>query len=747
MRMDLSRLAALASASLIALGASGTAWAEEAGNQGGSADAPNEIIVTANKRAESLQKIAGSVSALNADQLATRAVTSITDLSRETPGVNISSTSGTTRVTIRGVGLQVITGVAEANVAQHIDGIFQSQPTMANVAPVDLQRIEVLRGPQGTLYGRNATGGTINYVIQKPTNELKAGISAGVGSFDARRVDGYLSGPIIDGVLLGRVSGYFNRDAGYYTNSFLNTKFNAHRDYGFRGALTLVPSDKVTVDVSGYYQRETGSYPPQTLIRGSNPFADFLTFLGLFAPGEAKVDLRPDYSTGGTDPYLAKWTWGATLDVQADAADWLKIRSLTGITRHSFTNYFDADGINLDMVSIGSPTNPRLQTSRAFSQEFNFSGGTADGKLKYLTGLYYFDGKLNALIPSLFGDPRVQAALGALVVAPGALFQGQTQHSIENTKSQAIFADVTYSIVPSVRLNLGGRYSSDTKESIQDLTLFLNTGNIAACSGLLTAQSFNKFNGKARLEFDIAPDVMGYAQYSTGFKDGGTNLSACGGTFLPENLTSYEAGIKSSWMNGAVTANASVFHYVYKNLQVLAFRGATDAFIDNVTRAETTGGEFDLGLHPARNLDINVSGSLLDAKIKQMSSFDSENPAAGNQNLAGLPLPNAPKFTLTAGVQYKIPAAFGSITPRVELYHSSSYNFRLFNNAIDRQDGYTMVNATLTVDVGGRYQLRGYAKNLTNRHVLNQLLFSTLSGVAGEYGRPREWGIDASVKF
>ena len=723
----------------------------------------NEIVVTANKREQSLQDVAISLTALSSQQLEDRAIVNIRDVAQQSPGMNIATNSGTTRITIRGVGLQVATGVAEANIAQHIDGIFQSQATMPSVAPVDLEQIEVLRGPQGTLYGRNSTGGTINFITSKPTYDLEAGGSIGIGSWDGRRADAYVSGPLVDDTLLARVSGYYSENDGYYHNTFLDTRLNAAKEYGTRGALRLVPSDTVTIDLSAYYQREKGSYPPQTLLRGSIPLLDVLTMppgegMGpLVDPDTVVVDSRPYRTAGNFDPLLRKWTWGGTLDVNVEAADWLTVRSLTGLIRHRFgPSYFDGDGTSYPMVEIGNEDDPREQRSRAFSQEVNLSGENFDDRLQWLLGYYYFSGRIDARIPAIFPDPLVQGLLGAgfgplFPDATTVLFQSQGQALTEDTTSNAVFADMTFAILPALRLNVGGRYSADRKDTTQDVVVALNVdGNdlvLELCPNLRTRQKFNEFNGKARLEFDPADRVMTYVQWQNGFKDGGLNISACGDTFEPEKLTAYEAGIKSSWMDGQLTVNASIFRYDYDNLQVLAFRNAADSFVDNVPRSRTTGGELEVVARPVAGLALNATAAYLDSEILEMESFDQENPGAGVQDLRGRPLPNSPELTLTAGAQYSLPTSFGSITPRAELYHSSSFNFRLFDNALDAQKAYTLFNAVVTAEFGSNYTLRGYVKNIGDRKVLNQLLFSPPSGIAGEYGRPREWGVDFAVSF
>ncbi|MDO7835449.1 TonB-dependent receptor [Sphingobium sp. HBC34] len=557
-----------------------------------------EIVVTAERRSQSVQKVAGAITALDSDKLQDRAITSIADVARTVPGLNFSDTNGTPRLIVRGVGMQVLTGVAEANIAQHIDGIYQSQPTMPGLESVDLERIEVLRGPQGTLYGRNATGGAVNFISKKPTNIFEGGVTAGIGSWKGRNVDGFLSGPIVSDVLAGRVSAYFDRDEGYYRNIVTGENLMGSRRYGVRGALRLTPATDVSVDLSAYYKKDRFTGPIQTLLRGENDLVALLENAGVIAPGSVISTTRPNETAGEYSPFDAKKTWGATLDVSVDASDTVKIRSLTGYIKHRWgPGAYDTDGTSLAIATTGSVDNPRDYKSHAFSQEFNFSGSAFDDRLSWIAGLYYFSGKLDAATDLSFVDPLIQELNGA-GFGPGVKLTRLILSMREKTTSYAAFTDLTYSLTDRLRLNLGGRYSHDEKVSVQRTGVAISSNGVASeiltCPSPRTEQTFERVNGKARLEYDLAPRVLSYAQWQTGFKDGGVNITACGDTFKPESLTSLEGGIKSTLFNGVVTANLSVFHYDYTNLQVLLFTSSVLAAVDNIRKSETVGGELEL---------------------------------------------------------------------------------------------------------------------------------------------------------
>lgn len=527
---------------LAAAAGAAPAFAEDAAAADASAEDPREIIVTAQKSAQSLQSVPMAISAVSGEDLSSRAVMNIGDVTRAVPGLNYQETNGAIQITIRGVGLQVQTGLAEPNIALHIDGVFQPASTEADVPIVDLERVEVLRGPQGTLYGRNATGGTINFITKKPTPTLEAGASLGTGSFNAVRGNAYVSGPLSGDTLMARVSGYYNRDDGYYYNSFLKTRQMGFEKWGLKGAIRYAPSNDVTVDLSGYYQHGSGDTPVQSIFRGTNPLIDGLVAAGFLPAGSVAIDTG-NWRTAGETPSTAKfWTAGATLDAQYDASDAISVRSITGFIKHRYGPFvYDADGTSLGIVTVGSPTGEaRSQGSKSISQEFNFSGQA--GGLKYVAGLFYFHEDADAVSPAYFPSPLIQAVFGAgfapFTGSPNTLYTGLRSAMTAKTEAYASFADLTYSFTPSLRLNVGLRQTFDRKTFVQsgENNLLVDGAplSLVSCTAQVTKQRYDRFDYKVRGEADVSDRVLVYGQYQTGFKDGGVNLSVCGDEFGPK---------------------------------------------------------------------------------------------------------------------------------------------------------------------------------------------------------------------
>lgn len=721
------------------------------------------ITVTALKREQTLQEVAGSIVAFDTSRIQERGLDSVENLVLSTPGVVYQESSGSSQISVRGVGLLVNTGVAEPAVGTHIDGIFQPRASVSAVQFLDLERIEVLRGPQGTLYGRNTTAGSINFISAKPKDSFEGYAAAGFGSYNEKTVKGYVTGPLAGEKVLGRLSAVYGDRDGYYDNINTGSSPLSRTDWGVRGALRFLPTSDLTIDLSAYHQEEKGNYPLQHPLSGTNPFVDELVGFGILPPGSVTIPTRPWETADETEPTTRVETSAATLDINWSLGNGISIKSLTGYTDHQLgPQIFDADGTNFGIVNIGAPGNPRIGTSKAFSQEFNFSGVAVDDRLDWLVGLYYFDEDHQHSIPSLFPSPVVQGVLGAgfaPIFGTGTRFTDQQQQIDEKTTSQAVFADVTYSLTDSLRLGFGARYTDDQKDIGQTLIANVITGaggpvpegtpvSLPLCVDQRTKLSFSDTNFKLRGEWDTSEDVMLYGQWQNGFKDGGINLGLCGDEFDSEEIEATEIGAKTSWMNGALVLNVSAFHYDYSNLQTLAFRNLSDSFVDNIPKAKIQGAEIELVARPTDDLGFDLGIALLDAEIKEFQSFDTANPVAGVQDLSGSRLPSSPKYTILAGIDYDLATGLGPLKLRGEVFTSDKYNFRVFGNPEDEQDSYTLLNLYATyTSPEDTYSVRAFVKNATDEDYYKFLLFSPLTGPAGEYAAPRTWGVEVGYRF
>lgn len=709
-----------------------------------------EIIVTAQKREESLQDLAASITAFNSAAIEERRLGDMANLAMATPGVSYRENANSAQVSIRGVGLLVVNGVAEANVATHVDGVFQPRTSASTLQMEDMERIEILRGPQGTLYGRNATGGTINYVSAKPTDEFEGSVTAGFGDYDWKKFSGYVSGPLIDDSVSGRLSAYYDERDGYYDNIFLDRDTFGSESKGVRGAISWTPTDNLSVDLSARHdEQENDGGAVQALLRGTNPIVDGLEASGQIPVGSVIQDLDSHETAAELFGSSEKETNAFVAEINYDLNDNISIKSLTGYTDHEFEDLIDGDGTNLGIVNVGnaSKNERRHAESQAFSQEFNFSGATFDDRLNWLVGLYYFTEDHDFMSPIEFPDPAVQVILGQGV----ALLSQEQGPFEEETESKAVFADVTYAMTDDVRLGLGVRYTEDTKDFTQTSMVELDLGvpiTVVSCEDLEINQEFDHTNYRVRAEWDVANDAMVYAQWQDGFKDGGLNVSVCNDTFPEEEIDAWEVGAKTSWLEGKLVLNLSAFYYGYDNLQILKFENAVDIAVEPVPESTIQGAEIELLAGIADNWVLDVGVALLDAEIDEFEAFDASNPQLGVQDLSGNGLPQTPDHTINVGLEYGLDTDIGSFQLRGEVFYSDSFNFSTFDNSYEAQDDYTVLNLYANyTNPSDSYMLRAFVRNATDEEYYNFLINAATTGVAGDYAPPRTYGVELNYRF
>lgn len=680
----------------------------------------DEIIVTASKRAENVQDIPMSITAIGGADLERRGVTDINALAKAVPNLNWGEHDGGTFVTLRGVGASVDLGIAEPSVAVYVDGVGLSRSTMATLSSTDLERVEVLRGPQGTLYGRNATGGAINFVSRRPTKEFEAGLDLTYGNYDRKALNAFVSGPLSSN-LFARVSGSVERRDGYVRNVFDGSRIaNVNRWQG-RIALRFEPSEGVTNDFSVQYENNRSRDAYQQSLTQPNP---------IFLTPTAVTTTKP-YTVASNSPYAnPRRTLILANTLNYQLSDSVDFRSVTGFVHHRISTTFDGDATSISQVDLVNWRRP----SDTFSQEINFLGQTPS--FKWIVGAYFSHENFGAF------QPTPVEAFG-----PGLVLETDLR---EKTTSYALFVDGTYSITDSLRVVAGARLNHERKTFSQLIGLYV--GSIANCqcaTAVPPRQSNTDFLPKVGLQFDLTPDVLLYATAQKGYKSGGTNSSLLNVPYQPERLTAYEAGIKSTLLDGKVTANLSGFRYNYHNLQILkVLPGATPLVENGDARIFGLEGEFTARLTP--NLRLNAAATYLHARIKK---FDSIDPAYTTDptNQKGKTLPRSPDSTLNAGGEWTIPlnvASFTGLTLRGDVFHSGKSFLRVYNKSIDRQDAYTIVNLSMTLssDKNG-VSLRAFVNNLTKTRYLQEVLYTALGDqVVGNYSTPRMYGLTLSIR-
>lgn len=701
------------------------------------AAADNDIVVTAQRRSERLQDIPMAVTALGGDALQRAPVSNLADIQTAVPNVNISLRNGSGVVAIRGIGYDIVTSGADGSVAIHSDGVYASRPAAALSSLFDVERIEVARGPQGTLYGRNATGGAINIISRRPTEEAEGYLDLSYGNYNALAVEGALSGPIVSDKLLARISAKVEERDGWGKNLYNGRDVDDLKSRAVRGMLELRPSDTVSFLLIGDYFRRDDSANAYHFIGCVTPVcnANAAVNRGFTVPSNPR-DVNQDIQAGFRPE---QYGLSFTAKVELPFAD---LTAISGYRdgRSYFIGDFDAT------AQLGSFIT-REENYRTFSQELQL--GRSSGQIDWIVGAFYFNERNYARANGAF--PPFQAPV------LGALFQGGTLR----TDAYAAFGELSYHVTPKLTLTVGGRYSEEKKRLRDEFTFTNGPRNIVArqasptaaipcvvCRGLPDRADFNAFTPKFGAQYKFSPRQMVYANVQKGFKSGGFAIGAVTPAFNPETIWSYEAGIKAEWFDRALSTNLSAYHYDYKNLQVGQIVGV-GTVITNAGAARIDGVELESRLKLGR-LSFDGFGAYNHARF---TSYVAANPAvnvAVPLDLSGNLLSNAPKWTGKLGAEYATPVGGGTIVARGEVFASSRVYFSPFNNETNSQRPYALLNANLRYEGTGGWYGSLFMTNIADRLVRSGSIVSSAAAgafVAVQYLPPRTFGFKVGRNF
>lgn len=677
----------------------------------------DEVIVTAERRSSSAQDVPITMNAFSEDMLQRAGIENSNDLQRLTPGLVVSSIQMQFQPYLRGIGSENISVASDSTVAVNIDDVYIARPAAAAQEFYDIERIEVLKGPQGTLYGRNATGGAINIFTNEPTRDFDAKADIELGNEAHSRIRGTLNGPLTD-KLSARLSVLRIDGDGFYKDHVSGRDDIAGEDvWGARAKLLYELSDRTNVSVGFDYlsdeSAKTAILTPE--LRDGDPIA-------VQAGGTVDRD-NPFNVWLNIKPIEENESYGGSLKVTHDL-DTATFKSITGLRRSE--TYFEQDIDNTD--------NDFLQQfvsadSKSFSQEFQL-GGETDGGINWVVGLFYFEEDADS-------DLDIRIAGGAVTVEPIA--------DLEST-AYAAYGQVTWPIGDRLELIGGLRYSYDEKE--QDL-VFLTNGSPEY---LHSKKDWSAWTPRAGFRYQLTDEVNVYFTASRGFRSGGFNSFAYQPEpYDPEFIWSYEAGIKSDLAGGRARLNAAVFYYDYTDLQVTQYAGAAAlGTIVNAADAEIKGAELDLILAPVAGLELNLGVSYLDASFEKFITVDPDNPEVGDQDLSGNSLPRAPEWTGNLGGQYTVQAGdYGTVVVRADYTYKDGFWFDAFNREHVSQESYGLVDARISFDhSSGKWGLGLYGRNLGDEtYAVNAIRNAGLFGTVKVLGTPRTHGLTAYWKY
>lgn len=697
-----------------------------------------DIIVTATRNSEALSKVPASITAVAGDDLGAGGIKDVASLASAIPNLSVGDQFGVNRIFIRGIGLTSIDLGADGGVAFLQDGAQIARPAAQLSGFYDLERVEVLRGPQGTLYGRGATAGAINLITKRPTDELDAYAQLTYGNYNSLSVEGAVGGPIAGEKILARVSGKYDRRDGYGINEFTGKDIDDRDAYALRGALLFKASETVNILVSGEFFHEKDSnyafhYFGPT-VAPENKLGAILggkSILSLAAAAGKAANLRNIYSD--QEPLNERDGQSVTGTIEWTPGDW-NLKSISSYHKFKRFNRDDLDGSNANLFG----QNNYDENSKSFSQEF--VGSYSSDKFDAIIGGMYFNEKL-------FGSVRVPLTnLGVLFGVPANTFDAANylQQGTVTIDAIGLYAQGTYALTDKFKVTLGGRYSHENREGVGSFD-FLGSVSTDKKKG------WSAFTPTLTLNYQATDNTLLYGSVTRGFKSGVINVGSRNDVINPEFVWSYELGVKTSALDNRLQANVAGFYMDYTDLQV-GFVDATSVVTTvNAASARNFGLEAELRAKPAPGLTIELFGTYLNAKYKQ---FDSGDYRQGFKvvSLAGNRLSNAPEWSFRAGADYDILInGSGKLNLRAEINWQDRVYFTEFNNADATQAPYALLNAGVkyTPD-NGMWSIDVWGRNLADKLVItNNIITAPLfnSVRVGSVAPPRTYGITLGIKF
>ena len=699
-----------------------------------------EIIVTATKKANSINSTAAAISAVTADQLGAGGIEDISDLATAVPNLSVGDQFGVNRTFIRGVGMTSIDLGADGAVAFLQDGAMIARPSAQLAGFFDLEQVEVLRGPQGTTYGRGATAGVVNLVTRKPGDTLNGYGRLTVGNFAAKTFEGAVGGPVSDTVG-ARVAVKWDQRDGYGKNLFTGSQIDDRDAVAVRAMVAFAPSDDVKATIiADYFKEDDNNYAfhyfgttatPENGL-GHNLLGGKTIFDYYATRGEAP-DLRNIYSD--QEPINTRDGLGLTALVDFKLGEW----DVKSVTAWRDFQRFTRDDLDVSDVNMFGQNNYD-EDSNAWSQEFTFS--RTAGKWDLLGGVMYFHEKL-------FGSVKVPLTnLGLLFGAPANLFNNGNYWQLGTVKTDAYgaFLQGTYPINDKLKVTAGARYNHEKRAGTGAFIFDAIGANVPTDKG----KSWDAVTPRFNLEYTTEGGQLWYGSLTRGFKSGVINVGSQNAVIDPEYVWSIEAGVKGRAAGGNVEYRAAVFNYDYSDLQV-GFVGADSVVTTvNAASARNYGLELELRAKLAEGLTADFYATLLSAKYTDFTTGDYRQ-SFRQVDVSGNYLQNAPTSTAFAGLTYEVPVGSGTLALHAEAAYQGTVYFTEFNNADAVQGSYTIGNVSATwTDSGERWSVGGWVKNVGDEFIItNNIITAPLYGSirVGSVAPPRTYGLTVGYKF
>lgn len=677
-----------------------------------------EIVVTAQKRAENMQDVPIAISAFSANELQTSGILNTENLENMVPGLSMRRQLGSASVFLRGVGTNATGSGNEAPVATYIDGVYQSDMLNAISAFNNVERIEVLKGPQGTLFGRNTTGGVIHIITKDPTHEKQLDVGISAGNYETYGGNLYGSAGLTENVAMDVAISLQRQNEGYGTNLFNGRDFGLDEYTMFRSKLLYTPSDLTSVKLAASW----GQTENDGLGRYCSAPLGCTLGVDKILPDVHDVNLnyQPENRNKG-------WEFLARVEHSFSDLDFV-----------SQTSWHDSTGVQ-KFEQFGSSI-PRINgdlniTTETFSQEFQIQSNQSDKSYRWIAGVFFWQNKS-------MRDPMWLR--GPLIPSPG----GVVSFSTLETESVAMFGQGTYDFTDQTSLTIGLRWTQDQRDIY---------GHTQLAPGFVrqfdTGKKFNEPTWRVALEHNLTDDTMVYASYNRGFKSGNFNNVVSTGIVAPpvepEILDAYEVGMKSDFLDSRLRLNVAAFFYQYDELQLTkVITGGTQLL--NAAEAEIFGFEADGQAIITDNLSLRFGLSALDTEYIKFENCPVTTPVpganvSGSGDCTGNDLIRSPDYSFNLGGLYEIPTQAGMFALSLNAAYSDGFYWEPDSRLYE--DAATIVNTELSWrSPNEKYRLRFYCNNVTDEEYS---LYTQASGLGdlSAPAPPRLFGVSLNMSM
>ncbi|GAA5063205.1 TonB-dependent receptor [Erythrobacter westpacificensis] len=771
-RSSLASFGQVSAAALALALASEVAYAQEDAGEveqesGADTQERNTIIVSANRRDERLQDVPIAINVVTADTLGTAGIEDTADLAQVVPGLVYQTSQSGVQAHLRGVGTTALPAGTENSIATYIDGVYILSMSGGLMQLSNIAQVEVLKGPQGTLFGRNATGGVINVRTRDPEYTPGGNVRLGYGNYDTFTASGYVTTGLSDNMAID-VAGYMSLQGdGWGTNVFTGEDVYQSDSYAVRGKLLFEPGDRDEFRLTGDYSRTEG-----------NAFSSYRLLDGTFAqygPGDTVAAARPSLVNAGavganpgqvapfavvgdpyafngnpydtatfTQPFGVVESWGASLQWDHEFNNF-RFQSITAYRELTADQQWGATPVPAFRTQANF-----IQNDDQFSQEFQLAS-LASSDIQWVFGLYYLDGGSNY-------DPFF---ITGTAIAP---LEQLLFNAFTSTESGAAFGQATIPLGDRTNLTLGGRYTIEERglvgETIASFLPGFGPPVPITTDQFEGEETFKKFTWRVSLDHRITPNVLGYASWNRGFKSGIYNSVPPGGltgeAVPPEVLDAYEIGLKTELADGRLNLNIAAFYYDYSDLQVTVFTPIA-ALIESGPKAEIYGFDLDFIYSPTRLFSINGGLNYSSSEFKEYPNAQflvpqTEAQGGGNAvvlgSAVGNELPYAPEWTANLGANLEVPLDTGHLDFALN-YHYNDGWFAGPDNILE-QPSYHLVNGSIGWQIGDT----GPNVGLWVRNLLEEEYYTFLSAGnnpggynQGIRGAPRTYGITLGYEF